>query len=93
MKQPQTYIYIGGSLGLVGGTHTNKDWEFVRSSDYALLKAEVERLKEENEQMESHYEDDTQTIADLRKELADAQENNHILNETIKRIIKKGKQP
>ncbi len=55
------------------------------------LKAEVERLTEEREQMESHYEDDTQTIAELRKELADAQESNHILNETNAMLMKGAK--
>ncbi len=55
------------------------------------LQAEVKRLTEEREQMESHYEDDTQTIAELRKELADAQESNHILNETIARLMKGAK--
>ncbi len=60
-------------------------------AENASLKAEVKRLTEEREQMESHYEDDTQTIAELRKELADAQESNHILNETIARLMKGAK--
>jgi hypothetical protein len=39
-----TFIYIGGQLGLVGGTHDNKRHEFVRSSDYIK---ETDRLKME----------------------------------------------
>jgi len=62
-----------------------------RLADISRLKAEVEELTEEREQMESHYEDDTQTIAELRKELEDAQESNHILNETIARLMKGAK--
>jgi chromosome segregation ATPase len=57
----------------------------------AMLCGQVERLTKEREQMESHYDDDTQTIAELRKELADAQESKHILNETIARLMKGAK--
>lgn len=44
MKPVQTYVYVGGSLGLVAGTHDDKRQEFVRSSDYAELQDDVARL-------------------------------------------------
>lgn len=44
MKPVETYIYVGGQLGLVGGTHNDKRQEFVRSSDYAELQDDVTRI-------------------------------------------------
>lgn len=45
----ETFVYIGGQLGLVGGKHENKRHEFVRSSDHIKevlrLKAEIEQLQ------------------------------------------------
>ena len=45
----ETFIYVGGQLGLVGGTHDNKRFEFVRSSDHIRevlrLKADIEQLQ------------------------------------------------
>jgi hypothetical protein len=49
----ETFIYIGGQLGMVGGTHINKRHEFVRSSDYLALKAELDRVKEDNQQLQA----------------------------------------
>ncbi|NBO52193.1 MAG: hypothetical protein EBU83_01980 [bacterium] len=84
MSEPKRYAIRGFSAALV----EEENGVFIRYEDYARLKAEVKSLTEEREQMESHYDDDTQTIAELRKELADAQESNHILNETIARLMK-----
>lgn len=44
MKPVETYIYVGGQLGLVGGTNNDKRKEFVRSSDYAELQDDVTRI-------------------------------------------------
>ena len=44
MKPADTFIYVGGSLGLVGGTHDDKRKEFVRTSDYMTLQDDVARL-------------------------------------------------
>jgi len=44
MKPAETYIYVGGSLGLLGGTHDDKRQEFVRTSDYMILQDDVARL-------------------------------------------------
>ncbi len=74
-----------------GGMEVHRYGKYVSEAEYNELKKQVERLTEEREQMESHYEDDTQTIAELRKELEDAQESNHILNETIARLMKGAK--
>ena len=45
---------------------------------YALMQAENSRLKAE--------------VESLRKELADAQENYHIVNEMVAKMLKEGKQ-
>ena len=45
---------------------------------YALMQAENARLKAE--------------VESLRKELADAQENYHIVNEMVAKMLKEGKQ-
>ena len=44
MKPADTFIYVGGSLGLVGGTHDDKRKEFVRTSDYIELQDDVARI-------------------------------------------------
>ena len=44
MKTVETFIYVGGSLGLVGGHHNNPRLSFVRLSDYLELDATVRRL-------------------------------------------------
>ena len=48
------------------------------SNELMALKAKCERLTEENQQ--------------LRKELAEAQENYHLVNEMVAKLIKEGKQ-
>ena len=44
MKTVDTFIYVGGSLGLVGGDHDNPRLSFVRLSDYNELEAKLKRL-------------------------------------------------
>jgi hypothetical protein len=44
MKQVETFVYIGGQIGLACGNHEDKRKEFVRSSDYDELKDDVARL-------------------------------------------------
>lgn len=48
------------------------------SNELMALKAKCERLTEENQQ--------------LRKELAEAQENYHLVNEMVAKMLKEGKQ-
>lgn len=62
-----TFIYIGGQLGLVGGTHDNKRHEFVRSIDYIK---ETERLKTEVELWKLRS-DNWQKLVQLTKTQAD----------------------
>lgn len=44
MKTVETFIYVGGSLGLVGGHHRDPRLSFVRLSDYLELDAKLRRL-------------------------------------------------
>jgi hypothetical protein len=62
MKTIETFIYVGGSLGLVGGHHNNPRLSFVRLSDYLELEAKVKRMA-----MDSLH--DITEIADLRSEV------------------------
>lgn len=62
MKTPETFIYVGGSLGLVGGYHQDARFSFVRLSDYMELEAKVRRMA-----MDSLH--DINHIADLKAEV------------------------
>lgn len=62
-----TFIYIGGQLGMVGGTHENKRHEFVRSSDHIK---ETERLKAEVE-IWKFRSDNWQKLVQITKTQAD----------------------
>ncbi|CAB4163582.1 hypothetical protein UFOVP804_29 [uncultured Caudovirales phage] len=62
MKTVDTFIYVGGSLGLVGGHHNNPRLSFVRLSDYLELDAKVKRMA-----MDSLH--DINHIAELQAEV------------------------
>jgi hypothetical protein len=61
-------------------------------AENARLKAEVERLTAFTTRTIIPNEELQAQVKALRIELADAQENNYILNETIAMMLKKGKQ-
>jgi hypothetical protein len=44
MSSPETFIYVGGSLGLVGGHDANPRLTFVRLSDYDELDKKMKRM-------------------------------------------------
>lgn len=48
------------------------------NKEIASLKAEIQRMIEQEEQMNSHFEDDTQTIADLNAEIERLREEQKI---------------
>ena len=44
MKPAETFIYVGGALGMVGGYDEDRRKTFVRQSDYMTLQDDVARL-------------------------------------------------
>ena len=93
MKTVETFIYVGGSLGLVGGHHRDPRLSFVRLSDYLELDAKVRRmamdsihditeiaeLKAENEELHKDYE----SLADEHTKLT---ERNKTLKAEVERL-------
>jgi uncharacterized small protein (DUF1192 family) len=68
------------------------------NKENALLKSEVERLKNNCDYIDEMLDrelDKTAMLSDevqsLRKELAEAQENYHLVNEMVAKLIKEGK--
>ncbi|CAB4149990.1 hypothetical protein UFOVP543_53, partial [uncultured Caudovirales phage] len=74
MKTVDTFIYVGGSLGLVGGHHNNPRLSFVRLSDYLELDAKVKRMA-----MDSLH--DINHIAELQAEVERLKEGNDCLGQ------------
>jgi hypothetical protein len=84
-----TFIYVGGQLGLVGGTNENKRHEFVRSSDYIK---ETERLKAEVE-LWKFRSDNWQKLVQITKTQADKlKEDNDQLQARCDFLEGRGKQ-
>jgi regulator of replication initiation timing len=44
MKNPITFVYVGGNLGVVGGHHEDPSKTLVRLTDYVELEAKLKRL-------------------------------------------------
>jgi hypothetical protein len=85
----ETFIYIGGQLGLVGGTHDNKRHEFVRSSDYIK---ETDRLKVEVDLWKLRS-DNWQKLVQITKAQADIiKAENDELHARCDRLEGRGKQ-
>lgn len=94
MKTVETFIYVGGSLGLVGGHHRDPRLSFVRLSDYLELDAKVKRmamdslhditemadLKAENEELHKDYE----SLADEHTKLT---ERNKTLKAEVEEVV------
>jgi len=68
------------------------------NKENALLKAEVERLKNNCDYLDQKLDEEldksamlSDEVQSLRKELAEAQENYHLVNEMVAKLIKEGK--
>ena len=94
MRDIQRYSPVGDGVAKtdVNGMLVAYGEYRVLEAHYDMAKTEVERLTAFTTRTIIPNEELQAQVKALRIELADAQENNHILNETIAMMLKKGKQ-
>jgi hypothetical protein len=85
--------YTGKTEGsILGSPHwEHPEGEWVKYEDYEKLKAQIKRMATESIHDLGQLGEYSAENKLLRKELADAQENYHLVNEMVAKLIKESK--